>query len=291
MSLVVGSPARPRQERNFQLAFVVFSGLTVLSGAVAIMATGGAPGLWLRNPVMWAVTLLMCAFLRRLRMPPPWLIAGVVAALALSLLIGPNQAGVHRWLAVGPVQLNVAALLMPLALLLADRGVRSAMRRRYALAVLAMVAILAWQPDMSQLGAAIAALVVWAVARRSVQSLWWILPIALLAVSVCALRPDPLESVPHVEGILQLAGEVSPLLAFCGGMCLLLTALSPLLLASDVERRPAALGLAAYFLVSGFAWLFGAFPVPLAGYGISFVLGWLIGATALLMFRYEESSE
>lgn len=283
MSLVVAPPAWSRQERNFQLVFVVFSGLTVLSGTVAIMSTGGAPGLWLRNPVMWAVTLVFCAGLRRLRMPPPSLIAGMVAALALSLVVGPNLAGVHRWLAVGPVQLNVAALLMPLALLLADRGFRSAMQPWYALAVMAMAGILAWQPDMSQLSALIAALVMWALARRSVQSLWWILPIALLAVLFCALRPDPLASVPHVEGIFQLAGEVSLLLAAGGGICLLLTALSPLLLASDVNRRPAALGLAAYFLVSGFAWLYGAFPVPLAGYGISFILGWLIGATALLM--------
>lgn len=272
-----------KQERAFQVVFAVFSGLTVFSGAVAIMATGGAPGLWLRNPVMWVLALLLCVGLRRLRMPPPWVIVALVAVLALSLLVGPGQEGVHRWLALGPIQLNVAALVVPFALLLADRGVRPAAQPRYAIAVLAMAGILAWQPDMSQLGALIAALLVWAVARRSVQSLLWILPIAVLVLFACASRPDPLEPVPHVEGILHLAAEVSPMLALCSAICLLLTALSPLILASDVNKRPAAAGLAAYFLVSGFAWLYGAFPVPLAGYGISFILGWLIGATALLM--------
>lgn len=159
-----------RQERHFQLAFVVCSGLTVLSGAVAIMATGGAPGLWLHNPVMWGVTLVLCMGLRRLRLPPPWVAIVMVAVLALSL-VGPGQAGVHRWLAVGPVQLNVAALVTPFALILADRGVRQATRPIYAIAVLAIAAILAWQPDMSQLSALIAALVTRAIARRSVRSL------------------------------------------------------------------------------------------------------------------------
>ncbi|MYM67021.1 hypothetical protein GTP45_09290 [Pseudoduganella sp. FT55W] len=283
MPSVISPGPWSKEERNFQLAFVVFSGLSVLSGTVAMMATGGAPGLWLRNPVMWGVTLMLCVGLRRLHMPPPWVVIAIVSLLALSLLVGPDQAGVHRWLAVGPVQLNVAALVIPLGLLLADRGVRHAGQPRYAIAVLAIAMILAWQPDMSQLSALIAALLIWAIARRSVQSLLWVAPMALLALFFCAGRPDPLEPVPHVEGIFHLAAEVSPMLAFCGGLCLLLTALSPLALANDLNRRPVAAGLTAYFLVSGFAWLFGAFPVPLAGYGISFILGWLIGATALLM--------
>ncbi|MYM73822.1 hypothetical protein GTP56_16650 [Duganella sp. FT134W] len=272
-----------KDERNFQVAFVVFSGLTVLAGTVAIIGTGGVASLWLRNPVMWCVTVALCAGVRKLRMPPPWVAATMIVALALSILVGPNQSGVHRWLAVGSVQLNVAALVMPSAILLADRGIRMHEQQRYAVAALGMAAMLAWQPDISQLMALIAAAVVWAVAQRRYRSLRWIVPVALVTLLISVGRPDPLDSVPHVEGIFHLAAEVSPILAFCGGACLLLTSLSPLVLANDVNKRPAAAGLAAYFLVSGFAYLYGAFPVPLAGYGISFILGWLIGATALVM--------
>ncbi len=274
---------RSKHERNFLLAFVVLSGLTVLAGTVAIMATGGAASLWLRNPVMWGVTVALCAGLRRLSMPPPSIVAVMIAALALSILVGPSQSGVHRWLAVGSVQLNVAALVMPCAILLIDRGIRMTGHPSYAIAVLVMAAMLAWQPDMSQLTALIAAVAIWVVAQRRLQLLLWVVPMALLTLLICAVRPDPLESVPHVEGIFHLAAEVSPILALCGGLCLLLTSLSPLVLADDMSKRPAAAGLAAYFLVSGFAWMYGAFPVPLAGYGISFILGWLIGATALVM--------
>lgn len=272
-----------KHERNFQVAFLVFSGLTVLVGTVAIIGTGGVASLWLRNPVMWCVTVALCAGVRRLRMPPPWVAAMMIVAVALSILVGPNQAGVHRWIAVGSVQLNVAALVMPSAILLADRGIRLNGQPKYAVAALGMAAMLAWQPDMSQLIALIAAAVMWAVAQRKFRSLRWIIPVALVTLLICAGRPDPLDSVPHVEGVFHLAAEVSPILALCGWACLLLTSLSPLVLANDVNKRPAAVGLAAYFLVCGFACLYGAFPVPLAGYGISFILGWLVGATALVM--------
>lgn len=264
------------------VTFIVFSLLAVLLGAAAIAATDAAPGLWLRNPLAWIVALALCAGLRRLRMQPAWTLGLLAVVLALTLF-APGQAGVHRWLGIGPVQLNVAALVMPFALVLADRVVRRDGRRAHAIAIAVMACILAWQPDISQLVALVAALLVWAGVRRDTRALRWIVPFALAALLVCASRPDPLDAVPYVEGILHLAASVSPMLALGCGLSLLLACLSPLALAGDVDRRPAAAALGAYFLVSGFAWLLGAFPVPLAGYGLSFVLGWMVGATALVM--------
>ena len=51
-------------------------------------------------------------------------------------------------------------------------------------------------------------------------------------------------------------------------------ALSPLLLR---KSSPAALALTAYFAATSLAVLLGAYPVPLAGYGLSFVIGWWLG--------------
>lgn len=264
------------------VAFLVFSLATVLLGAVAMRATDAGPGLWLRNPLAWIVALALCAGLRRLRLPPAWTLVVFTAVLALTLF-APGQVGVHRWIGIGPVQFNVAALVTPFALVLADRVVRQDCRRTHAIAIAAMAGILAWQPDMSQLVALMAALLVWAGVQRDGRALRWIVPVALAALLVCASRPDPLDAVPYVEGILHLAASVSPMLALGCGLSLLLACLSPLMFAGDVDRRPVAAALAVYFVVSGFAWLFGAFPVPLAGYGLSFVLGWMVGATALVM--------
>lgn len=268
------------RERLFACAFIACSGLAVMIGAAAMSAAGAGPGLWLRNPAAWIVMLPACAGLVRLRRLPRWPIGVVLAVLALSFA-GPGQAGVHRWIGIGPVQINAAALVLPLALVLALQAPLP--RRRLAVVMVAMAGLLAWQPDLSQLAALVAALLAWAAVRRDVRALAWIVPLALAALLVCARRPDPLDAVPYVEGILHLAWAVSPPLAVAAGACLLLTALSPLLLAGDAGRRPAAVALAVYFAVSGAAWLFGAFPVPLAGYGLSFVIGWGIGGAGLLI--------
>jgi hypothetical protein len=87
----------------------------------------------------------------------------------------------------------------------------------------------------------------------------------------------------RAEGIIHLASSVSFMLAACCCISLLLTSMSPLVLARDAAQRAVANALAAYFIVSGFSWLFGALPVPMAGYGLSFTAGWMIGAVALLM--------
>lgn len=271
----------------FTCAIIACSGLTVLAGTAAMIAAGIGPSLWLRNPVAWIVTLLACAGLVRLRLPPRWTLAMLVLLLAMSLG-DAGQSGVHRWIGIGPVRMNAAALVLPLALVLAGRDPARGTHPGIAAALAVMAAILAWQPDLSQLAALLAALLAWAVARRSMGALLWMVPLALATLFVCARRPDPLDAVPYVEGILALAWQVSPLLAVAGGVCLLLTALSPLLLASDAGRRPAAVALTAYFLVSGAAWLAGAFPVPLAGHGLSFVIGWGIGSAALLVGQARE---
>jgi hypothetical protein len=270
------------RERIFMRVFAIGAGLTVLAGTAAMIAAGVGPGLWLRNPAAWIVTLAACAGLVRLRMPPRPTLCVLLALLALSFA-GHGQQGVHRWIGFGPVQMNAAALVLPLALVLAARDARIVS----VIVMVPMAGLLAWQPDMSQLAALTAGLLAWAVVRRDVRALAWIVPLALAALYVCAHRPDPLDPVPYVEGILHLAWTVSPPLALAGGICLLLTALSPLIVATDAQKRPAAVALAAYFVVSSAAWLFGAFPVPLAGYGLSFMLGWGFGAAALLAYSNE----
>jgi len=274
-------PPFTRDERVFQRWFVVLSAVTVLLGTVAMVATGASSGLWLRNPACWVVALAMCAGLVRLRLPPAWVPGMLVVVLAGSL-VGPGQDGVHRWLGIGPVQVNVAALIMPFVVVLAARRARHKHYVPYAVSMLAMAAILARQPDMSQLGALVAALLLWAAVQRKMRALVCMVPIAVAILVACAGVPDPLAPVPYVEKILDLAWSVSPALALFCGVSLLLTSLSPLILAGDTERRPGAVALSAYFVVSGVAWLFGFFPVPLAGYGLGFVLGWMFGAAALV---------
>ena len=82
-----------------------------------------------------------------------------------------------------------------------------------------------------------------------------------------------------------IAGALSLFLASRGWLgaamapiALIVVALSPLLLR---KSAPAALALAAYFAATSLAFVLGAYPVPLAGYGLSFVIGWWLGFACL----------
>lgn len=263
------------------LPFTLASLLTVALGAV-VMAQDGLPlGIWIRNPIAWVVTLGV-GFALALR---GWLIAWVApAALAIVALsfLGPEQEGVHRWLGAGAVQFNAAALVLPVA-------IAAFLQERALLAstCFALIAFaLAWQPDISQLSGFAAASVVLGYARFGWKGAAGALLIGASAITLCLSRSDPLEPVAHVEGIFALAWAQSPLLALamCAGLAA--TVLSPLLLWNNGRGRWAGLALSAYFAIVALAPAFGAYPVPLAGYGLSFVIGWPLGAFALASPRH-----
>jgi len=256
--------------------FATASLVTIALGAVAMAQDGIGPGLWLRNPIAWLVAGALAVFLARRGWLAAWMAPAALIVVALSF-IGPEQEGVHRWLGLGPIQLNAAALALPAAITGFSRE-----RAWLAIACFVLIAgLLAWQPDISQLaGFAIASFVLaahrfgW---RGAIVSL--VLGAALIAV--CLSRPDPLDPVPHVEGIFFMAWDKSPILSIAMAAGLGATALSPLLLWPIAELRWKALALSGYFAATALACLFGAYPVPLAGYGLSFVVGWWLGIAAL----------
>jgi hypothetical protein len=77
-----------------------------------------------------------------------------------------------------------------------------------------------------------------------------------------------------------MAWSQSFALAGLTGLSLALAALSPLLWWHSKLKWPAT-ALGTYFAASALAPFFGAYPVPLAGYGLSFVIGWQLGFAAL----------
>jgi cell division protein FtsW (lipid II flippase) len=260
--------------------WLVFGGASlaaVVAGCVAAGAAGVPARALILNLAAWAIGAGLALAIARVRRTAAlaWL---VLAAVGLVLtLFSEGLSGVHRWVGVGPVRLNAAALLLPLALAAcAGFGPRSAWRLLFPVAA---AVVLALQPDVSQAAAlAGAAVVVLAAARRA--------PVARIlagiaiaaAVVVAWLRPDPLDPVPEVEGVVQLAAAVSPILAIVAMAALACAVLTPLVMARSPrpEARDAALALAAYFVLSALAPVAGAFPVPLVGMGLSPILGaWL----------------
>lgn len=263
----------PRARRHALWSFAVASLLAIGIGAAAMLAADVPISIALRNLIAWVVAGAFAILAAARGWLGGWSVPVAAIVTALSF-VGSASQGVHRWLDLGPVQLNAAALILPLA-------IATFARTQAALAALsftAIAALLAWQPDISQLAGLVPAALILAHARFGWRGLAIAAVISGAAVALCLSRPDPLAPVAHVEGIFALAWTQSPALALAMAASLAAAALSPLL---ERPTHPAALALAAYFAATAIAPTLGAYPVPLAGYGLSFVIGWWLAIAAL----------
>ncbi|HEU0055061.1 MAG TPA: hypothetical protein VFQ39_17865 [Longimicrobium sp.] len=270
-------PRRPGE--GFLVGFALLSLAAVAVGCAVAAAHGVPAGLWARNLVAWglgAVAAWLIA-LRTSRLTAFLLLAPI--ALAATLL-APGLEGVHRWIEVGPLRVNVAATLLPAVVVaLANVG-----DRRWAwLAAAVVLGLLVLQPDASQAAALGAGMVV-VLASLRISALVRAGGAAAVALAVAAacVRPDPLAPVPEVEGIIGLAWAWSPVVAAVAVILLAATVLYPLRLARGSRPPIPVLALAACCAVQALAPAFGAFPVPLVGMGMSPILGFWLGAGALV---------
>lgn len=257
--------------------------LTVALGAWVCASSGVAAAVWVRNLAAWVIGAVAAYALGR--WCGGWLFPVVLAAAALllaSTLVSAGQLGVHRWVDVGPLAINGAMLVLPAALVaVAALSPNSPWVWLPALACMAMLAI---QPDASQ-ATAFGVGLIW-IALGNGNNKRANLAAASGSVVLAAvswMRPDPLQPVPEVEQIFQLAYAVSPALAVLALTALILFSLAPgrLVKGSSRDEKLAGGALSLYLLICSAMPFVGAFPVPLLGVGISPVLGGWIGLGAL----------
>jgi len=190
-----------------------------------------------------------------------------VAALALLLPLLLPGAGPHRWLGAGGFRLYIASAVLPSTLLLVPQ-----MRHAWG-ALLVIAAALVAQPDASQATVfALAGLVVLLRAPLPWKARVGI-GLGLLGSAVLAWsRPDPLQPVSYVEGVLVLAQHVGPLTL---GLALIALAL-PLV----AFVRAGHLAVAVYYAAVMFFAYRQLTPMPLLGFGVGPILGYF-GAVTL----------
>jgi cell division protein FtsW (lipid II flippase) len=233
------------------------------------------------------VLMTLCAGMR-VAPRPTWLsgswaraIAGGAALLLLTATVAhPGVEGVRRWVSLGPLQLNAAFVALPVLIIvlcaIARRVSDGSARWLFPTAAGIAAGLLVLQPDASQASAfAIAVTVLLLQRGRAHISDWAAGGIVVAAALLAWSRPDPLEAVPHVEGIVGLAASLGTGWLIASVLAL---ALLPLPFISEAlrrrERRPEGFSLAAYFGIVCVAPFIGTYPVPVLGYGLSPILGY-----------------
>ncbi|WP_191558300.1 hypothetical protein [Brevundimonas aurantiaca] len=265
----------------FGLASLAAVGL----GAAVCALSGVSAASWGRNLAAWLVGAVIAAALaaagRRVVSPGAALaVAGLAVAGLAAGFFNPAQEGVHRWIEAGPLHVNIAMVVLPsLSVVLAAAEDRRAI---WGAAVAALILLVA-QPDASQTTTLAAVLILVAAFRAPSRGAKAALILfAGVAAAAAWMRPDPLQPVAEVEEIVGLAFQVSPLI---GGLALILLAVFAAVPAA-LTRPDARLKLAGAALsLCLAAWavtpLFGAFPVPLVGVGMSPILGAWLGVGLL----------
>ncbi len=256
--------------------------VAVLAGCWTAADAGVALAIWARMIAAWLVGLIIAIAMgwagsrgeQRLAGIVPLIVTVIALFLLAACFADPGLQGVHRWIVVGAIRINAAAIVLPLMIVVLGQRVWA------PIAMIAVLLLLVAQPDASQAsGFAVAAIILLLAGKRTRGALASVGVMAVLGI-IAWYRPDPLASVAEVEGIIGLAWQRAPVMAALAVVALALATAAPIL-SGFRSNGAAAPALAAYLAVTAIAPAIGAFPVPLVGMSMSPIIGFWLGIGAL----------
>lgn len=251
-----------------------------VAASLAVLAvTEVGRNLWLMQVVAICLACAVAAAGVKLRgwtesRSRPAVIIALVTLIGLAVPLWSDASGPARWVALGPVNLYMAPVVLPAFLVAFAVVLGNADRLRwfgFGAAVGAGV-LLAIQPDASQALALLAGIALTVARTRSFHVASGLtLGLIAMATAWAFTRPDPLQPIPHVEGVFLLAWAHSFLSGalVIGSAILLLAGLC--VLARSGQAWLSAV--ARYYAVLYACSVAGLTPAPLIGYGAGPLLG------------------
>ncbi len=209
----------------------------------------------------------------------------VMSLLGIAATLAGQVSGPQRWWHLGPIALYAAPIVMPaflgaVAILLRNTG--NARTVGVAAAIVAG-GLFVLQPDASQALALCVGVAIVAGGERVGPRIGVPLVATLAMLTAWAFtRPDPLQPVPHVEGVFALALAHS----LVAGLAVIVCAAAFVAgVAWSSQRGPRwLLAVAGYYAVLFACSVAGLTPAPLVGYGAAPRLGFGLLAVASRMF-------
>lgn len=260
-------------------ALLLAASLPLGASFAVLFFAGVGKHVWLTHVLLIGATCFLVAGGRLL---DRW-VRGVIAAHAIVLItvvclavaLWSRSSAPHRWISAGPLNLYIAPLFLP-SFLAACSVLIQNKRAANMLSFPALIGagvLLALQPDASQNLAlfAGATLVIIRCRARSAMSITAIAALAL-ATACAFLRPDPLQPVPHVEGVFSLSLDQS---LFAGLAVIASAFVWIVFLCVRSLRGPIWLSaVAGYYAVLFCCAAVGLTPAPLIGFGAGPLLGY-----------------
>jgi cell division protein FtsW (lipid II flippase) len=205
----------------------------------------------------------------------------IIISIILILLtfISAGMEGVHRWVSIGIIRFNVSMIVLPIIIISTWRLLEANQLWAAVITTLAVSILMLVQPDASQLtGFAIPMMVM--LYNKVDKKLLRLFILGVLAVLIILswVFLDNLPAVAYVEGIVGLLGNIGLLWSVLGVITLIILPV-PFILFPPKNLILPSICLGLYFILILISTLFGNFPVPLMGYGISPIIGYFISIT------------
>lgn len=206
------------------------------------------------------------------------LLLGIAIILLLGTFWNKGISGVHRWMNLGSLQLNIGLLISPLLLFQISRE-NNLIYCGFIFVFVTIVFLL--QPDASLVTAFPTAGAILMIDKLKNKIVIIILIILVLfSVAFSWYNLDKLQPVSHVEGIINLTNRISPYLYIISIFSLLLLIL-PFFI-SRFRKDKLAISLGVYYALLIASSFIGNFPLMIVGYGISPIIGYFGGLILLI---------
>ncbi|MGH4137118.1 cell division protein [Clostridium sp.] len=204
----------------------------------------------------------------------------IVAVLFILLtFVDSGFQGVNRWISMGPIKFYVASIVIPI-LIIELCSLSQLQHLIISVIIIIFVSILlALQPDASQLTAFIIPMIIllWGKTNKITLRLGIIAILSIIMVNSW-VHLDILPPVSYVEKILSLVGNMGILWLSLGVISLIILPL-PFIFFAPKNLRLSSTCIGIYFIIILISTIFGNFPVPLMGYGISPIIGYFVSIT------------
>jgi cell division protein FtsW (lipid II flippase) len=205
-----------------------------------------------------------------------YILSAVTLALFIAGFLFPGPRDVHRWIAIGPVNINIAMWTLPIALYCLHQLLHE---KKILHGIILFGSILGFQPDAGQATAfCLAALVVFFRNKINFTFKLGALAIAIVSIFFAWNTVDLLEPVEYVEDVLYMIASLGPVaIAAMTVVSLLLFAPFVYMSFKRIERvRTLSIAFIVYLSASFVVTELGHYPVPVLGAGASSVIGWFL---------------
>ncbi len=240
--------------------------------------------LWLQNlAVLVLVSICSYSFLSlKISLKLNSSIIILVGLLLLFLtLIDDGMSNVYRWLSIGIINLNIGSIVLPILLIELQKILNFKNWWLITLIAFGIIAILSFQPDASKVTAFTLGSLFF-LQKQVTNKIQYVLLIIPIMASVWAWYfLDNLPPVDYVEEILQMTKKIGTIWFILSVLSLILLPI-PFFVFKTEKNKSICISLGIYFSAVLLSTLFGNFPVPLLGYGISPIIGYSIAITWLI---------